>query len=63
MGARAWAPRLRLGAEVVEALHGPRRPWLAEGEAARGTAQGAPCGIDKLGDAVEPVLVEVVDWR
>ena len=23
--------------------------------------RGAPCGVDELGDAVEPVLVEVVD--
>ena len=26
-----------------------------------GRRRGAPCGADKLGDAVEPVLVEVVD--
>ena len=26
-----------------------------------GRHRGAPCGADKLGDAVEPVLVEVVD--
>ena len=23
---------------------------------------GAPCGADELGDAIEPLLVEVVDW-
>ena len=27
-----------------------------------GRRRGAPCGADKLGDAVKPVLVEVVDW-
>ena len=27
-----------------------------------GRCRGAPCGADELGDAVEPVLVEVVDW-
>ena len=26
-----------------------------------GRQLGAPCGADELGDAVEPVLVEVVD--
>ena len=26
-----------------------------------GRCRGAPCGVDELGDAVEPVLVEVVD--
>jgi len=26
-----------------------------------GRRRGAPCGADELGDAVEPVLVEVVD--
>ena len=27
-----------------------------------GRRRGAPCGADELGDAVEPLLVEVVDW-
>ena len=27
-----------------------------------GRRRGAPCGADKLGDAVKPVLIEVVDW-
>ena len=27
-----------------------------------GWRRGAPCGTDELGDEVEPVLVEVVDW-
>ena len=27
-----------------------------------GRCRGAPCGADELGDAVEPLLVEVVDW-
>ena len=27
-----------------------------------GQRRGAPCDADKLGDAVKPVLVEVVDW-
>ena len=26
-----------------------------------GRCRGAPCGADELGDAVEPLLVEVVD--
>ena len=26
-----------------------------------GRRRGAPCGADKLGDAVKPVLVEVID--
>ena len=26
-----------------------------------GQCRGAPCGTDELGDAVQPVLVEVVD--
>ena len=59
VGPHALAPGRRLVAEV--ALHEPCRPQLAEGEAARGSAQGSPCGTDKLSDAVEPVLVEVVD--
>ena len=42
MGPRALVPRHRLGAEVVEALHESHRPWLAEGEAERGTAPGSP---------------------
>ena len=61
-GPRALAPELRLGAEVVEVLRELRRPWLAKGEAERGTSQGSPCGADKIGDAVKPFLVEVVDW-
>ena len=27
-----------------------------------GRSRGAPCDVDKLSDAVKPVLVEVVDW-
>ena len=27
----------------------------------KGRRRGAPCGADELGDAVEPVLIEVVD--
>ena len=27
-----------------------------------GRRRGAPCGADELGDAIEPLLVEVVDW-
>ena len=42
VGPRALAPRHRPGAEVVEALHEPRRPWLAEGEAESGMASGSP---------------------
>ena len=41
-GPHALAPGRRLGAEVVEALHGLRRPRLAEGKAVRGTVQGSP---------------------
>ena len=41
-GPRALAPGRRLGAEVVEALHEPHRPQLAEGEAARGMVRGSP---------------------
>ena len=42
-GPRALAPERRLGAEAaVVALHEPRRPQLAEGEAPRGMAQGSP---------------------
>lgn len=61
VGPRAMVPRHRLGVEVVEALHEPRRPLLAEVLAKRGTAPGSPCGADELGDVVEPVLIEVVD--
>ena len=42
MEPRALVPRHRLGAEVVEARHEPRRPRLAEGEGERGTAPGSP---------------------
>ena len=35
---------------------GRRRAWQREGR-----RQGAPCGAGELGDAVEPVLIEVVD--
>ena len=42
MEPRTLAPGRRLGAEVVEVLHEPRRPYLAEGEAARGMARGSP---------------------
>ena len=41
-GPHALAPGRRLGAEVVEALHEPRRLYLAEGEATRGTAWESP---------------------
>ena len=27
-----------------------------------GRCRGAPCGTNKLGDAVKLVLVEVIDW-
>ena len=37
-GPHALAPGRRLGAEVVEALHEPHWPQLAEGDAARGMA-------------------------
>ena len=40
--ARALALGHRLGAEVAKVLHELRRPWLAEGEAESGTAQGSP---------------------
>ena len=36
------------------------RGWR-RGRQREGRRRGAPCGADKLGDAVEPVLVEVVD--
>ncbi len=45
-------------AEVPPELCCPRR---AEGDAARGTARESPCGVDKLGDASEPLLIEVID--
>ena len=32
--------------------------WTRQRE---GRCGGAPCGADKLGDAVQPVLVEVID--
>ena len=60
-GPHALEPRRLLGEEVAEAppeLHHPRRK---EGEAARGTAQGAPYGADELGEAGEPLLIEDVD--
>ena len=44
------------------------RPRSFVARAGRGAVQregwcrGAPCGADELGDAVQPVLVEVVDW-
>ena len=62
VGSCALALGRHLGAEVVEVLLELRPPWLVEGEAESGTAQGSLCGADKLGDAVKPVLVEVVDW-
>ena len=34
--------------------------WL-RGREREGRRQGAPCGADELGDAVEPLLIEVVD--
>ena len=40
--ARALVPRHRLGVEVVEACHEPRRPRLVEGEAESGTAPESP---------------------
>ena len=39
---RALVPRRRLGAEVVEARHEPRRPRLVKGEAESGTAPESP---------------------
>ena len=45
-----------------------RRPRSFIARAGRGAVQqdgrcgGAPCGADKLGDAVEPLFVDVVDW-
>ena len=50
-----------LGAEVAEALREPLRPQPRAGEAVRGMVQENPRGADELGDAVQPVLVEVVD--
>ena len=47
---------------MVEARHEPRRPRLVEGEAESGTAPESPLRANELGDAVEPLLVEVVDW-
>ena len=46
-GPRALVPRHRLGAEVAEARHEPRRPWLAEGEVERGTAPGSPLRLGR----------------
>ena len=37
------------------------RGWL-RGRQRVGRRRRAPCGADELGDAVEPLLVEVVDW-
>ena len=42
LGLRALEPGLLLGEEVAEALHEPCRPFLAEDEAARGTARESP---------------------
>jgi len=45
-----------------------RRPWSFIARAGRGAVQrerrrgGAPSGADELGDLVEPLLVDVVDW-
>ena len=45
-----------------------RRPRSFIARAGRGAVQregrrgGAPCGADELGDAVEPLFVDVVDW-
>ena len=41
-GPHALALGRRLGAEVVEALHGLRHPWLVEGEVARETVRVSP---------------------
>ena len=41
-GPRALAPGRGPGEKVVEALHEPRRLYVAEGEAARGTARESP---------------------
>ena len=43
VGPLALVPRHSLGAEVVEAVHEPRRPWLAEGEAESGAMRSAAC--------------------
>ena len=37
------------------------RGWLRV-RPREGRRWGAPCGTDELGDAVEPLLVEVVNW-
>ena len=64
---RVVEPRaLALGAVLVQrwwrcfvsyVAHGWRRASQRVGQ-----CRGAPCSADKLGDAVKPVLVEVVDW-
>ena len=54
------------GAFLRRRRPGRRRSFVAR--AGRGAVQRngrrrrAPCGADELGDAVEPLLVEVVDW-
>ena len=39
--------------------HAARSWWSASKR--EGQRRGAPCGADKLGDAVGPILVEVID--
>ena len=61
LGLRALEPGRLLGEEVAEAPPELHHPQKMEGEAARGTVQEIPCSADELGDASDPLLVEVVD--
>ena len=60
-GPRALGTRRLLEGEAAEAPPELRCPCRAGAVQREGWCRGAPCGADELGDAGEPLIVEVVN--